>query len=133
MSFSADAAMPGAGGLGGYGGGGYGRPPGPASGRAARQSAPAAAAAPLAAADAEIAQAAGTVRQIGSRTFYRRNAQWIDSTATEEQQKHAVRVKQFSEEYFRLARLHGREFAQYLVFDEPVVVNVADRTYLVEP
>ncbi|MDD4270441.1 MAG: VWA domain-containing protein [Pirellulaceae bacterium] len=133
MSFSADAAMPGAGGLGGYGGGGYGRPAGPASGRAARQSAPAAAAAPLAAADAEIAQAAGTVRQIGSRTFYRRNAQWIDSTATEEQQKHAVRVKQFSEEYFRLARLHGREFAQYLVFDEPVVVNVADRTYLVEP
>ncbi len=134
MSFSADAATPGAGSVGGYGGGGYGPAGGPAYGRAARQSAPAAAAAaPLADADAEIAQSAGTVRQIGSRTFYRRNAQWVDSTATEEQQKHAVRVKQFSDEYFRLAKLHGREFSQYLVFDEPVVVNVADRTYLVEP
>ncbi len=134
MSFSADAATPGAGSVGGYGGGGYGPAGGPAYGRAARQSAPAAAAAaPLAEADAEIAQSAGTVRQVGSRTFYRRNAQWVDSTATEEQQKHAVRVKQFSDEYFRLAKLHGREFSQYLVFDEPVVVNVADRTYLVEP
>ena len=45
----------------------------------------------------------------------------------------AVRVKQFSDEYFRLAKHHGKEFTQYVVFDEPVIVNVADRTYLIEP
>jgi Ca-activated chloride channel homolog len=88
---------------------------------------------PLEAAESEMKRAQKTVRQIANRAFYLRNGQWIDSTANEDQQKNAVRVKQFSDEYFRLAKHHGKEFTQYVVFDEPVIVNVSDRTYLIEP
>jgi hypothetical protein len=116
--------------MGGYGGGyggrlGYAPKSAPAAGLSLGES--------LEEAEGEMAQASQTVRRIANRAFYLREGQWIDSTATEAQQKDAVRVKQFSEEYFRLARHHGREFTQYVVFDEPVIVNVSDRTYLIEP
>ncbi len=115
----------------GFGGGRTTTPYGSA---APVQSAPGMAAGqPLAEAENEMAEAQQTVRQIANRAFYRREGRWIDSTANEDQQKNAVRVKQFSDEYFRLARIHGKEFTQYIVFDEPVIVNVSDRTYLVEP
>ncbi len=126
------------GGMGMGGAGGYGS----GSGQVAGSFAPAgqatatpgvAAGQPLAESESEMAVAQQTVRQIANRAFYLRQGQWIDSTANEDQQKNAVRVKQYSDEYFRLARIHGKEFTQYVVFDEPVIVNVADRTYLVEP
>ncbi len=87
----------------------------------------------LAEADEEIAQSVQTVRNIGNRAFYYRQGQWVDSLVTEEQQKDPVRIKQFSDEYFDLAERHGRDFTQYLVFDEPVLVNLEDRAYLIEP
>ena len=52
---------------------------------------------------------------------------------TEKQEKNATCVKQFSDEYFELARRHGKKLAQYLVFDEPVVLRLDDRAYLIEP
>ena len=73
------------------------------------------------------------VRNIGNRAFYRRNNQWIDSTLTEKQQQSPKRVKQFSDEYFALAKQFGRDMTQYLVFDEPVIVNLDGEAYLVEP
>ena len=73
------------------------------------------------------------MRQVANRTFYLRNNQWIDSTVTGEQEKKAQRVKQFSDEYFALAEKHGRTLAQYMVFDEPVMVNLAGQAYLIEP
>jgi Ca-activated chloride channel family protein len=81
----------------------------------------------------EAAAAERNVRVIGSRTFFRRNAQWVDSQVTKDQEAKATRVKQFSDEYFALARRHGRTLAQYLVFDEPVLLTIADQTYLIEP
>ncbi len=84
-------------------------------------------------ADREMLQAQQNVRQIGNRAFYRRANQWVDSTLTKEQQSKPIRVKQFSREYFELARRHGRSLAQYLVFDEPVMVNLDDQAYLIEP
>ncbi len=90
---------------------------------------PAAAAEP----DSEIAQAGQNLRQVGSRTFYRRNNQWIDSTVTKEQENHPIRVKQFSDHYFRLARGQGRNLAQYMAFDDPVLVNLEGKAYLIEP
>jgi len=117
---SASAGPGGMGGLGGFGGA-MGRPP-------------AQAATPSAAAR-EMAQAATgqTMRQIGSRTFYRRQGQWIDSTLTERQQQTPRRIKRFSEEYFELARRFGRQISQYLVFDEPVLLNVDQEAVLIEP
>lgn len=134
MAGSGPAAAPGMpSAMGGYGYGGRRPAATPSIALQAGQARGRVAGEPLAEAESEMVQAQQTVRQIANRAFYLRNGQWIDSTANEDQQKNAVRVKQFSDEYFRLAKHHGKEFTQYVVFDEPVIVNVADRTYLIEP
>ncbi len=74
-----------------------------------------------------------SVRNIGNRAFYRRDGQWVDSTLTAEQEQDATRIKQFSDAYFTLARRHNRTLAQYMVFDEPVLVNLEGQAYLIEP
>jgi len=102
----------GAGAMGGMGGGGFGGS--------------------LAEADREIASAGQTIRNVGNRAFYLRNDQWIDATLTPEQEKNPQRVKQFSREYFDLAARHGRALSQYLVFDEPVLLNIEGQAYLIE-
>ncbi|MGA2033914.1 MAG: VIT domain-containing protein [Thermoguttaceae bacterium] len=73
------------------------------------------------------------VRNLGNRTFFRRNGQWVDSQVSKAQEVHPQRIKQFSREYFDLARRHGRTLAQYLVFDEPVLLNLDNQAYLIEP
>lgn len=86
-----------------------------------------------AAREMELASRGETLRQIGSRAFYRRQGQWVDGTLKPEQQQNPTRVKQFSDEYFNLVRQHGRELGQYLVFDEPVLINIDNQAYLIEP
>jgi Ca-activated chloride channel family protein len=81
----------------------------------------------------EAKQAEETVRQIGTRTFFRRSGQWVDSLVTKEQETKARRVKQFSAEYFELARQHGRSMSQYMVFDEPVLLTLDKEAVLIEP
>ena len=88
---------------------------------------------PLAGAADEAKIAQQNLRNIGSRTFFRRDGQWVDSQVTKAQEAGARRVKQFSDEYFELARRHGRRFSQYLVFDEPVLLNLDEQAYLIEP
>ena len=73
------------------------------------------------------------VRQVGQKAFFKKNRVWQDSTVTAEQAKNAVRVAQFSREYFDLAAAHRGMMARYLVFDEPVLVNLGARTYMIEP
>ena len=74
-----------------------------------------------------------TVRQFGQKTFFRKNSRWEDSTVTETQAKDATRVKQFSREYFDLAAKHSGTLAKYMAFDEPVLVNLGDKTYQIDP
>ena len=81
----------------------------------------------------ELGRAQVNVRNIGNRTFFRQGNQWVDSQVTAEQEAKAKRIKQFSDEYFALAAKHGRTLAQYLVFDEPVLISVGDQAYLIEP
>ena len=52
---------------------------------------------------------------------------------SQEQEDKATRVKQFSDTYFALARQHGMSMAQYLAFDEPAVLRIDEKTYLIEP
>ena len=87
--------------------------------------------APQAASEAKAAET--SVRNLGNRTFYRREGQWIDSRVSKEQQTNAKRVKQFSNEYFALAKHYGRTMSQYFAFDEPVLVNLDGQAYLIEP
>ena len=56
-----------------------------------------------------------------------------DSTVTKDQEKRAVRITQYSKEYFNLAASNGGRLARYLVFDEPLVVNLAGKTYQIDP
>ena len=81
----------------------------------------------------ESRQAAANVRNIGDRTFFRRDGQWIDSQLTAEQVANARRIKQFSDAYFELAAAHGRRLSQYMIFDEPVLLAVEGQAYLIEP
>ncbi len=89
--------------------------------------------APAEAAEREAQDVASNVRNVGNRAFYRRQGQWIDSRLNEAQQAQARRIKQFSPEYFELARRQGRELSQYLAFDEPVLLDVQGQAYLIEP
>ena len=82
---------------------------------------------------AEAGKAQANVRNVGNRTFYRRQNQWIDSQLNATQQQNARRVKQFSKEYFDLANRYGRTMSQYLAMDEPVMLNFDGQAYLIEP
>jgi Ca-activated chloride channel family protein len=132
----------GKGGMGGMGGGGFGGAP--------SASAPMALPAEQAAHAAEAAKATGelsyggevqgeadkaqeSVRNIGNRTFYRRQNQWVDSQVTPTQQQNARKIKQFSQEYFDLANRYGHTMSQYLAMDEAVVLNLDGQAYLIEP
>ena len=81
----------------------------------------------------ELATVEQNIRNVGNRTFYQRAGRWVDSQVTEKQETNAKRIKQFSDEYFELARQHNRTLAQYLVFDEPVLLNLENQAYLIEP
>ncbi|HEX7447780.1 MAG TPA: VIT domain-containing protein [Pirellulales bacterium] len=103
------------------------------AGRALPGLAAAGAAGPRSEAEASMEEAVETVRNVGAKSFYRRGGQWVDSTVTEAQQKNAQRVRQFSDDYFKLANRHGRKLSQYLVFDEPLLVELDGTAYLIEP
>jgi Ca-activated chloride channel family protein len=79
------------------------------------------------------AEVLDSVRNVGQKTYFRRNQQWQDSTVTPDQAKKAIRVTQFSKEYFELAATHGGTLAKYIAFDEPVLVNLGDKTYQIDP
>lgn len=72
------------------------------------------------------------LRQVGQKSFFRKNNQWQDSTVSDEQANKATRVRQFSREYFDLAAKHAA-LAKYIAFDEPVLVNLGDTTYQIAP
>ncbi|MCL2624769.1 MAG: hypothetical protein FWD31_13990 [Planctomycetaceae bacterium] len=72
------------------------------------------------------------VQNIANQAFYYRNSQWEDPSVTAEQRNKVQVVKQFSDEYFTLIAKHGCELTQFLVLDEPVLLNFKGQTYLFE-
>jgi uncharacterized protein YegL len=74
-----------------------------------------------------------TVRNIGDKAFYYREKQWVDSTVTDDQKKKARRCEQFSKDYFDVAAKYGNRLSQYLVYDEPLLLNIDGETLLIEP
>ena len=79
------------------------------------------------------AQVLDSIRNVGQKSFFYKEQRWQDSTVTPEQAKNAVRVAQFSPEYFELAASHGGTLAKYLAFDEPILVNLGTKTYQIDP
>jgi Ca-activated chloride channel family protein len=73
------------------------------------------------------------LRQIGSKTFYFKENRWIDSAVLPEEDAKARRVRQFSDEFFNLARSQEAELNQYLTFTEPVTIKLAGIVYRIDP
>lgn len=83
-------------------------------------------------------QEVDSVRQIGTKTFYRRQNVWFESSVAarseaEQKAKTPEKIKQFSKEYFHLVDTYGGEVAKYLAFTEPVILELGGRTYEIEP
>jgi Ca-activated chloride channel family protein len=74
-----------------------------------------------------------SVRQVGRKTFYRKQNVWQDAEVTEADLKQAQVIRQFSPESFDLAASLDGQAGKYLTFSEPVVVRLGDRVYRVEP
>ena len=76
-----------------------------------------------------------TVKTIGGKTFYFKDGRWIDSALDKESQTSLtpIVVEQFGDEYFELVGRLGREFSQYLAFDEPSTFLFAGRLYQIQP
>jgi len=74
------------------------------------------------------------VQNVNNRAFFQKGDVWTDSTLTEAQQapENVVVVKKFSEEYFKLIEKEGKELAQYLTFDEPLLLNFKGQAYRFE-
>jgi len=75
---------------------------------------------------------AGTVRQVGKKTFFRKGERWVDSTVKPEEDAKATVIEQFSPAYFDLARNQTPEMNQYLSFEESVTVNINGKVYRID-
>lgn len=75
------------------------------------------------------------VRTIGGKTFYFKEGRWVDATLDKESQtgREPIVVEQFSDAYFELVGKLGREFAQYLAFEEPSTFLFDEEIYQIEP
>jgi hypothetical protein len=73
------------------------------------------------------------LRQVGSKTFYFKEKRWIDSAVLPAEDAKAKRIRQFSDEFFNLARSQAAELNQYLTFTEPVTIKLADTVYRIDP
>lgn len=90
--------------------------------------------------DDDLAEAAPspsreTVRTIAGKTFYLKNGRWVDASLDKESQTEQtpIVVEQFGAEYFELVGRLGREFSQYLAFEEPSTFVFDGKIYQIEP
>ncbi len=72
-----------------------------------------------------------TVQNLGLKTFYQKKGRWNDSTVTPDQEKRAVRLVQYSDEYFDVVRQLPATQNQYFAMDGELLVNIDGRTYLI--
>lgn len=76
---------------------------------------------------------ATTVRNIGTKTFFRKDNRWVDSEVTPDDESKAETIVQFTDRYFELARSQSADQNQYLTFDESITVKMGDKVYRFDP
>jgi Ca-activated chloride channel family protein len=77
-----------------------------------------------------------SVRQVGNKTFYRRDGAWIDSLLADKDTKaleKATVVEQFSDDFFALLRSQSADDTPYFTFDEPVTVALKGQVVRIVP
>jgi hypothetical protein len=82
---------------------------------------------------AEVTAPKNPVQTIGDKTFYWKNDRWRDSDVTPEGEKHPIKIKAFSSQYFALAAKSDSQFAKYLSLEGPILIVLDGKTYLIEP
>ena len=113
----------------------------PAARYASRGAAPAQQAAPVVGApggllmeqQGEAQNVQAKLRQVGSKTFYFKENRWIDSTVKPDEDAKAKLIRQFSNDFFNLARSQSADLNQYLTFTEPVTIKLAGIVYRIDP
>ncbi len=83
--------------------------------------------------DSEKSSPKNPVQTVGDKTFYWKNDRWRDSDVTPEGEKHPIRIKAFSSQYFALAGKSDGQFAKYLSLEGPILIALDGKTYLIEP
>jgi len=78
-------------------------------------------------------EAGRAMRQVGAKTFFYKDGCWIDAQLSENDLKNAVKIEQFSEPYFKLARTLSPDSSGYLAFDEPVLLRLEGKNYWIHP
>ncbi len=78
-------------------------------------------------------QLVATVRNQGGRTFFFKEGNWVDASVTPEEEKKAIKIEQFTEPFFELARRQKPADNQFLGFDEPVILKLEGKVYRIEP
>ena len=73
------------------------------------------------------------VRQVGTKTFFRKENRWVDAEVKPEDESRAVAIEQFSDKFFELARSQSATQNQYLSFDEAITVNLDGKVYRIDP
>jgi Ca-activated chloride channel family protein len=73
------------------------------------------------------------VQNIANRALFYKQGQWVDASLPEDAADQAVRLVQFSDEYFELSRQLSPLDNQLLTLDEPVLVHLAGQVYLISP
>ena len=73
------------------------------------------------------------LRQVGSKTFYFKENRWIDSMVKPDEDAKAKLIRQFSNDFFNLARSQSADLNQYLTFTEPVTIKLAGTVYRIDP
>ena len=76
------------------------------------------------------------MRRIGSKTFYWKDARWLDADLGEKRQdvdSKVIEIRQFSPEYFELAAKDKGKWARYLALQEPVEILLEGRRYRILP
>ena len=66
------------------------------------------------------------------RPSIRKGDHWVDSTLKPDDEAKANVIRQFSDEFFELARTQKSELNQYLTFEEPVTVDLDGKVYRFE-
>ena len=76
-----------------------------------------------------LVQTVSTIKQIGTKTFYLRNQNWVEGTLDDRELQAAIEIKKFSDRYFKVAKGQKAEFNKYLAFEEDIVVRIYDKVY----
>ena len=70
-----------------------------------------------------------TLKQVGSKSFFLEEGQWVDSNASQEQVETAQDLTRYSSSYFALAAKHGAVVGRILALPGTVIVVIDGQVY----